>query len=158
MNGTRTSRKMQSNLTAIFQPYPWQIAPLNDKSPVLLLTGSQNGGKSQCAAEKMHAYMLKYPGACGIASRKARQWCKGSVRMMLEHAIGEDKRVQSFDDRIDYYNGSKIYYGGMLDKKQREAIRSIRGNKGEPDIFWMEEANAFTRQDYEEADSRTRGH
>ena len=146
------------NLTAIFQPYPWQIAPLNDKSPVLLLTGSQNGGKSQCAAEKMHAFMLKYPGACGIASRKAREWCKGSVRMMLEHAIGDDKRIQSFDDRIDYYNGSKIYYGGMLDKKQREAIRSIRGNKGEPDIFWMEEANAYTRQDYEEADSRTRGH
>ena len=136
--GIRKSRKMQNNLTAVFTPYPWQHAPLNDKSPILLLTGSQNGGKSQCAAEKMHAFMLKYPGACGIASRKARQWCQGSVRMMLEHAIGEDRRVQSLDDRIDYYNGYKIYYGGMLDKKQREAIRSIRGNKGEPDIFWME--------------------
>lgn len=145
-------------LTAVFTPYPWQLAPLNDKSPVLLLTGSQNGGKSQCAAEKMHAFMLKYPGACGIASRKAREWCKGSVRMMLEYAIGDDRRVQSLDDRIDYYNGSKIYYGGMFDEKQRQAIRSIRGKSGEPDIFWMEEANAYSRLDYEEADSRTRGH
>lgn len=145
------------NPTAVFSPFPWQVAPWRDKSPVLLLTGSAGGGKSNVAAEKMHGFMLAYPGACGIASRKAREWCAGSVRMMLENAIGNDPRVRVYDDRIDYYNDSRIYFAGMLDNKQREAMRSKRGRKGDPDIVWMEEANAFSRSDFDEFGGRLRG-
>lgn len=148
---------IQTVETAIFEPFPWQIAPWRDKSPTLLLTGSAGGGKSNLAAEKLHGFMLAYPGACGIAARKAREWCAGSVRMMLEMAIGDDSRVQVFDDRIDYANESRIYFAGMLDRKQREAMRSKRGKKGDPDIIWMEEANAFSRNDYDELSGRLRG-
>jgi hypothetical protein len=30
----------------VFQPDSWQIAPLNSKAPILLLTGSAGGGKA----------------------------------------------------------------------------------------------------------------
>jgi PBSX family phage terminase large subunit len=152
--GTKTKK---SKYTSVFTPLPWQVAPWRDKSPALLLTGSAGGGKSDLAAEKMHAFMMKYPGACGLAIRKAREWCSGSVRMALEKAIGSDKGVQSLDDRIDYQNGSRIYYAGMFDKKQQEAMRSKKGRNGDPDIAWMEEANAFSRDDYDEVNGRLRG-
>lgn len=148
---------LAENLTAVFTPFPWQFAPLDDKAPTLLLTGSAGGGKSNLAAEKLHAFMLKYPGSCGLALRKAREWCKGSVKVMLETVIGEDPRVHVFDDRIYYDNGSVIYFGGLKDKDQREALRSKRGKHGDPDIAWMEEANAFTRQDFDEVSGRLRG-
>lgn len=144
-------------LIAVFEPFSWQVSPWRDKSPVLLLTGSAGGGKSNLAAEKLHGYMLAYPGACGLALRKAREWCKGSVKVMLETAIGDDSRVRVLDDHIDYDNGSVIYFGGLKDKDQREALRSKRGSKGDPDIAWMEEANAFTRQDFDEVSGRLRG-
>ncbi len=145
------------SLTAVFDPFSWQVAPWRDTSPTLLLTGSAGGGKSNVAAEKLHGFMLAYPGACGIAARKAREWCAGSVRMMLESAIGSDPRVHIYDDRIDYDNESRIYFAGMLDTKQREAMRSKRGKKGDPDIIWMEEANAFSRSDFDEFGGRLRG-
>lgn len=145
------------NKTAVFTAFPWQVMPWRDKSPVLLLTGSAGGGKSNLAAEKLHGFMLAYPGACGLALRKAREWCKGSVRMMLEAVIGNDPHVHVQDDKVDYDNGSVIYFGGLKDKDQREALRSKRGKYGDPDIAWMEEANAFTRQDFDEVSGRLRG-
>jgi PBSX family phage terminase large subunit len=144
-------------IIAVFMPFPWQVAPWRDKSPVMLLTGSAGGGKSNVAAEKLHGFMLAYPGACGLALRKAREWCKGSVRMMLETVIGDDPRVHVQDDKVEYDNGSVIYFGGLKDKDQREALRSKRGKFGDPDIAWMEEANAFTRQDFDEVSGRLRG-
>lgn len=141
----------------MFIPLEWQVKPWNDKSLSILLTGSAGGGKTDLAAEKIHGFMQRYPGACALVGRKAREWCAGSVRMALEKAIGDDKRVQSFDDRIDYWNGSRIYYFGMFDKKQQEAMRSKKGRNGDPDIAWMEEANAFTREDYDEIAGRLRG-
>jgi phage terminase large subunit len=148
---------LTENLTAVFTPFPWQIAPWRDKSPVLLLTGSAGGGKSNLAAEKIHGFMLAYPNACGLALRKAREWCKGSMGAMLSSVIGDDPKVHVYDDRIDYNNGSVIYFGGLKDKDQREALRSKRGKHGDPDIAWLEEANAFTRQDFDEVNGRLRG-
>lgn len=146
-----------NNVNALWKPLDWQIEPWRDKSPTLLLTGAAGGGKSDLAAEKVHAFMMKYPGSCGIVSRKAREWCAGSVRMALEKAIGNDSRVRSLDDRVEYWNESRIYYVGMYDKKQQEAMRSKKGKNGDPDIAWMEEANAFSRDDFDEINGRLRG-
>jgi len=150
------SRK--SNALAPFAPLPWQIAPLNDKGPVLLMTGSAGGGKSRVAAEKVHAYCLTYPGAAGLILRKAREWNSRSILPFVQQTvIGSDSRVKfnKSEGTFYYTNGSVIYSGGMLDDKQREAVRSIGGSGG-LDIAWMEEANAFTRNDYEEVLGRIR--
>ena len=148
------------NRLAPYAPLNWQFAPLMDKSLVMLMTGSGGGGKSRCACEKLHAYLLKYPGSTGLMLRKAREWATRSiVPMMWETVMGGERSGVNFN-RSDYIftypNGSVLYAGGMKDDSQREAIRSI-GQKGALDIIWMEEANAFTEQDYQEVLVRLRG-
>ena len=141
-----------------WEPLPWQIEPWRDKSPVLLLTGSAGGGKSRLAAEKIHGYCMKYPGATWLMLRKARQWCARSIVAFYDQTvIGESDSVRfnKTEGAFYYNNGSVVYSGGMLDDKQRESVRSIGGDGG-LDGVWMEEANAFSRQDFEEGLARIR--
>lgn len=148
----------KSDVIAPYQPLVWQIEPLNDKSSTLLLTGSAGGGKSRCAAEKINAYCWTYPNSTWLIMRKAREWAgKSIVPFMWQTVIGRDKRVKyNKSEGVFYYpNGSVIYSGGMMDDKQRESVRSIGGDGG-LDGAWFEEANAFTRNDYEEIIGRVR--
>lgn len=143
---------------ATYNPLPWQIQPWHDKAAVLLLTGSAGGGKSRLAAEKIHGYCLKYPGATALIMRKAREWAGRSiVPFYNQTVVGSDPRVRynKSEGAFHYANGSTVYSGGMLDDKQRESVRSI-GGAGGLDIAWFEEANAFSRQDFEEIIGRIR--
>jgi phage terminase large subunit len=144
----------------VYTLLPWQIDPWKDKSPTLLLTGAAGGGKSRLAAEKVNTYLEKYPGAVGLVLRKAREYCNKSVVPFLRHTIiGQGVTYVEFkksDGLFQYANGSVLYVGGMKDQGQREAIRSI-GQEGALDIAWLEEANAFTIDDYEEILPRMRG-
>ncbi len=139
---------------------PWQVDPWKDKAPTLLLTGAAGGGKSRLAAEKVNYYLHKYNGATGLVLRKAREYCNKSVVPFLRYSvIGKDAQYVEFkksDGLFQYKNGSVLYIGGMKDQGQREAIRSI-GQGGALDIAWLEEANAFTIEDYEEVLPRMRG-
>ena len=66
INGTTTTTM------DTWTPLPWQIAPWEGSSPVVLLTGAGRG-KSRLAAEKAARACLKYPGATGLMMRKMRQ-------------------------------------------------------------------------------------
>lgn len=148
----------KSNILAPYEPLPWQVDPLNDKSTTLLLTGSAGGGKSRCAAEKVNAYCWTYPNSTWLILRKAKEWTgKSIVPFMWKTVMGMDKRIRynKTEDAFYYPNGSVIYSGGMMDDKQRESVRSIGGDGG-LDGAWFEEANAFTRNDYEEIIGRVR--
>ena len=143
---------------AIFNPLTWQVKPWRDKSSVMLLTGSAGGGKSRLAAEKIHGYCMKYPGATWLMLRKAREWTGRSiVPFYAQTVVGRDPKVRfnKSEGAFYYDNGSVVYSGGMMDDKQRESVRSI-GGAGGLDGAWFEEANAFTRQDYEEIIGRVR--
>lgn len=145
--------------TARYDPLPWQYKPLRDKSKILLLTGSAGGGKSRCAGEKMVAYCVKYPGAMALMVRKTRESMTNSTVLFVERTVLQDARgVRHFPskNRFEFVNGSILAYGGMADEKQREQIRSI-GQDGSLDIVWMEEANKFFEEDYQEVVTRLRG-
>lgn len=143
-----------------FKPLPWQRPPWRDyESPVMLLTGAAGGGKSRIAAEKLHGYLLRYPGATGLVLRKTRQSMKVSTLLFLQkQIIGDDPRVTHVGDSnlFRYSNGSVLIYSGMKDANQREWIRSI-GQDGGVDIAWMEEATQFEEQDFNELLARMRG-
>lgn len=135
------------------------MAPWRDKSPILLLTGSAGGGKSRLAAEKVHGFLKKYPGATGLMLRKNRNSMTNSTVAFMERTvIGADPAVRHISTkyRFEYQNGAVLTYGGMADDEQREQIRSI-GHTGGIDIIWMEEANRFTEDDFNEALGRLRG-
>lgn len=152
----RTSSKARA--VATFQPLPWQYAPWRDKSAVLLLTGAAGGGKSKLAAEKINAYMLKYPGARGLLIRKAREFATKSMVPALKAAIGSPEIAQyrKADLTFEYANGSRVYVAGVKDEDQREALRSI-GEQGGVDVCWIEEANALTYEAFQEIRARMRG-
>lgn len=148
----------KSKVIAPYQPLPWQIPAFQCKDQAMLLTGSAGGGKSKVAAEKIHAYCMKYPRSTWLMLRKAREWAGRSiVPFMWNSVMGQDPNIKynKTDGSFNYKNGSMIYSGGMMDDKQRESVRSIGGDGG-LDGAWFEEANAFTRQDYEEIIGRVR--
>ena len=143
---------------ARFVPLPWQVAPWRDQSTVMLLTGSAGGGKSSLAAEKIHGYCLRYPGAVAICLRKAREYASKSVVYALKRAMGpeSEKMWRASEMMFHYANGSRIFIAGMKDEGQRQALRSINGD-GSADIIWGEEANALTEDDHNELLARLRG-
>lgn len=148
------------NVIAPYKPLPWQLAPLYDTFRVVLLTGAAGGGKSRCAAEKGHAFNLKYPGSTGLMVRKTRDAAnKSCVPLMWEKVIGGERsgiRFNRSEHIFHYPNGSTTYTGGMNDESQREAIRSI-GSEGGLDWIWVEEANKLTEKDFNELVARLRG-
>jgi len=112
-----------------------------------------------CAAQKMDAYLRKYPDAMGVMLRKKRQSMTNSTVLMFERTVVQgDPFIRHFSSklRFEYANGSILAYGGMADEEQKEAIRSI-GQAGSIDIAWMEEATRFLESDYNEILGRMRG-
>lgn len=142
-----------------YHPLPWQEKPYEDQSKILLLTGSAGGGKSRVAAEKIHRNMLRYPGATGLVVRKAREFVtKSAVQLLHRKVMVDDHRVKinKSSSYFEYTNGSLLFWGGLKDDNQREAIRSM-GQDGAFDFIWVEEANALSERDYLELLSRLRG-
>lgn len=143
----------------LFAPLDWQIEPWGDVSPVILFTGSAGGGKSRLAAEKINGFCLKYPHAMAVMLRKTRESMTNSTVLFMEREIIARQlgiRHYPSKNRFEYSNGSILAYGGMKNEEQREQIRSI-GQKGGVDILWLEEANKFTEDDFNEVRARMRG-
>jgi terminase large subunit-like protein len=154
-----TTKKAKTRVIAPFDALGWQAAPWRDRSGVLLLTGSAGGGKSRLAAEKLHGYCLKYPGASALLVRKARVSITNSTAELLRRVvIGDDPRVVHVPSksRFEYRNGSTLLYTGLDDEGQRQRLRSI-GTQGGIDIAWMEEATEFEEDDYNAVLARLRG-
>jgi len=143
----------------VYRPFPWQVEAWRDKSRVVLLTGAAGGGKSRIAAEKIHAFNLKYPGATTIVGRKDKTSASKSVVPFLQHTVMGGTNWGNFhksDGLFEYKNGSQMWVVGLRDESQREALRSI-GKDGAVDLAWFEEANKLTEDDDNEIVGRMRG-
>ena len=91
--------------------------------------------------------------------RKAREYTGKSIVLFMERTvIGRDPRVALIksESLFRYNNGSMLFWGGDVMMTKREALRSI-GQDGSLDFVWIEEANAFSRQDIDELLARMRG-
>jgi phage terminase large subunit len=144
---------------APFEPLAWQIEPWRDRSPVVLLTGSAGGGKSRVAAEKLHGFCLRYPGAFALVLRKVKaSHGQGTSLFFQREVVGDDPRVEYMPSksRFEYANGSILALAGLEDEKQRMRLRSI-GTRGGVDIAWMEEATEFEEDDFNALLARMRG-
>lgn len=159
LTATAQTSRSKPRIIAPFSPLAWQVAPWRDTSRTILLTGSAGGGKSRLAAEKLHGYCLRYPGATALALRKVKVSMGGGLVLLMERRIiGDDPHVHHYPSksRFEYANGSILAYGGLEDEEQRKRLRSI-GQDGAVDICWMEEAVEFVREDYQEVLARLRG-
>lgn len=143
-----------------FKPLDWQKDLWADRSLILLAAGTAGSGKSRVIGEKIVALCSKYPQSTGLILRKTRESLRSSVVDMLKTVvIGSGNphiTWKSSDFRFVFDNGSVIQGGGMKNSEQRESIRSI-GLTGGLDWVFMEEAIAFSEQDYLELLPRMRG-
>lgn len=125
----------------------------------MLLTGSAGGGKSTLAAEKLVGYCLCYPAAMALMVRKTRESMTNSTVLFMDRTVLQgvtNVRHYPSKNRFEFGNGSILAYGGMKNEEQREQIRSM-GQQGGVDIAWMEEANKFLEDDFQEVLARMRG-
>ncbi len=143
----------------------WQTAAFLDKSDILLFSGKPGGGKSHLAANKVHAFLLRYPGATWVASRKVREdMDQSTIPMFLHEIINIEQeprcRFHARADRVIYEHPhgriSELYFKGMNSPKQREAWKSL-GMKGDIDGAFLEEANEYEEEDFNWVTMRTRG-
>lgn len=141
-------------------PVPVKCIQVEHSSGEFLITSDRIvTHNSRLAAEKVHAYLKKYPGTMGLMARKQRQSMTNSTVLFFERTIvGPDPSVKHLPSklRFEYDNGSILAYGGMDGDEQKEQIRSI-GQEGALHIVWMEEANRFTEDDFNEIMARMRG-
>ena len=82
--------------------------------------------------------------------RKYAESLKQRDPRVREHLRAAGVRTRRARADSEYPNGSVIVYGGMKDEKQRQKLRSIGNLTSGADIALMEEANAFTSDDYDE--------
>lgn len=95
----------------------------------------------------------------GLMLRKQRQSMTNSTVLFFErNVVGHDPSVKHFPSkfRFEYENGSILAYGGMDGDEQKEQIRSI-GQDGTLHFAWLEEANRFSEDDFNEILARMRG-
>lgn len=161
INGIFIFREYQTLLDIkAVESVPVRCIQVAHKSGLFLVTRSQIvTHNSRIAAEKMHLYLKKYPGSMGLMVRKQRNSMVNSTVLFMERTIiGNDPTVQHFPskNRFEYANGSILAYGGMDGEEQKQQIRSI-GQAGSLHIAWMEEANAFQEDDFNELLARMRG-
>ena len=160
MQTPTTGQKNKPVIVAPFRPLPWQIPAWRDTSRVLLLEGPSGGGKSRLAAEKIHGYMLKYPGSTGIAGRRDQVSAKRSVVQLLKNTVQGGRSgwgtYYKQEGLFQYNNGSQLWIVGVMNEQQRENLRSI-GQDGKVDIAWFEEANKISEEVHNELLVRLRG-
>lgn len=152
--------------TTVIKPEPWQIAALNDTSPVMLLTGSAGGGKSFCTYAKCISFAMHYPGANVLLLRKELDDCTRSVIPTIDDKIF--KPLLSMRGKPGYVNKnvkdrcyklgnmSRIWWSGTRTEQDRKAIRSM-GAGGSLDLILMEEGIEFEEADFDELITRLRG-
>lgn len=141
-----------------YQPYGTAIDAFKFKGPELLYAGPAGTGKSKCLLEKLHAVMLKYPGARGLIVRKTLASLGSTALVTFEEHVAKEHlasgEVKWFGGSAKeaacyrYKNGSRIVVGGM--------DKSMKIMSSEYDIVYAQESTELTEEDWEAITTRLR--
>ena len=141
-----------------YQPYGTAIEAFKHKGPELLYAGPAGTGKSKCLLEKLHAMMLKYPGARGLIVRKTLASLGSTALVTYEEHVAKEHlangEVKWFGGSpkeaacYKYKNGSVIVVGGM--------DKSMKIMSSEYDVCYAQEATELLEEDWEAITTRLR--
>lgn len=141
-----------------YQPYGTAIEAFRFKGPELLYAGPAGTGKSKCLLEKLHAMMLKYPGARGLIVRKTLASLGSTALVTFEEHVAKEHiangEVKWFGGSpkeaacYKYKNGSRIVVGGM--------DKSMKIMSSEYDVCYAQEATELLEADWEAITTRLR--
>lgn len=141
-----------------YQPFGTAIEAFRFKGPELLYAGPAGTGKSKCLLEKLHAMMLKYPGARGLIVRKTLASLGSTALVTYEEHVAKEHiangEVKWFGGSpkeaacYKYKNGSVIVVGGM--------DKSMKIMSSEYDVCYAQEATELLEEDWEAITTRLR--
>ncbi len=141
-----------------YQPYGTAVEAFRFKGPELLYAGPAGTGKSKCLLEKLHAMMLKYPGARGLIVRKTLASLGSTALVTYEEHVAKEHlangEVKWFGGSpkeaacYRYKNGSRIVVGGM--------DKSMKIMSSEYDVCYAQEATELLEEDWEAITTRLR--
>lgn len=141
-----------------YQPFGTAIEAFRFKGPELLYAGPAGTGKSKCLLEKLHAMMLKYPGARGLIVRKTLASLGSTALVTYEEHVAKEHiangEVKWFGGSpkeaacYKYKNGSVIVVGGM--------DKSMKIMSSEYDVCYAQEATELLEADWEAITTRLR--
>lgn len=132
---------------------------LGNKNRYLICYGGAGSGKSVFIAQKFLARMIvgmsKGLNHNFLCLRKTMPAAKKSVLPLFEHICNEWDlrhivRLNKTDSIFHFRNGSKIHVAGLDDPEKIKSIFNVTS-------IWLEEANEFTYDDFEQLDLRMRG-
>ena len=123
-----------------------------------LYGGAMGGGKSRTLCEDIHRLMVKYPTNRGYIGRKHFNDFKLTTYLILiEKTLAEyienELVVENKQDKyFQYWNGSKLYYGGLVSSgKQDEKLFSA-----EFGVIAIDEAFELTEKEFMKLGTRLR--
>lgn len=141
-----------------YQPFGTAVDAFRFKGPELLYAGPAGTGKSKCLLEKLHAMMLKYPGARGLIVRKTLASLGSTALVTYEQHVAKEHlaagEVKWFGGSpkeaacYKYKNGSVIVVGGM--------DKSMKIMSSEYDVCYAQEATELLEEDWEAITTRLR--
>lgn len=141
-----------------YQPFGTAIEAFKHKGPELLYAGPAGTGKSKCLLEKLHAMMLKYPGARGLIVRKTLASLGSTALVTYEQHVAKEHlasgEVKWFGGSpkeaacYKYKNGSVIVVGGM--------DKAMKIMSSEYDVCYAQEATELLESDWEAITTRLR--
>jgi PBSX family phage terminase large subunit len=162
-DAVRAERRRQARLLPQgphhrYQPFGTAIDAFRHKGPELLYAGPAGTGKSKCLLEKLHAVMLKYPGARGLIVRKTLASLGSTALVTFEEHVAKEHlangEVKWFGGSAKeaacyrYGNGSRVVVGGM--------DKSMKIMSSEYDIVYAQESTELTEEDWEAITTRLR--
>ena len=136
-----------------YMPYGAVVSLWGSRVPEVLIPGPAGTGKSRGVLEKVHLFLMNYPGARGLIVRKTRASMTESVLVTFESHVAtagctitnQQRRTRT---AYEYVNGSTLVVGGM-DNPDR--LMST-----EYDIIAVFEATELTEDDWEKLTTRLR--
>ncbi|QMP84383.1 terminase large subunit [Streptomyces phage Dagobah] len=163
-NAERAEKRRQAALARSnaprhrYQPFGTAVDAFRFKGPELLYAGPAGTGKSKCLLEKMHAVMLKYPGARGLIVRKTLASLGSTALVTYEEHVAKE-HIQNGEVRwyggsakeaacYKYANGSRLVVGGM--------DKAMKIMSSEYDVVYAQEATELTEEDWEAITTRLR--
>lgn len=117
---------------------------------IIVFFGGRGGGKTEGIARLFLCVAYQFEGITLFCARETQDEFCATLMLVFKSIVRNDPQFQwlkeyctFYRDRIEFYNGSTIFFIGLSEKTQ-DKIKGIKAN-----FFWFDEAHALSKDTYE---------
>lgn len=153
---------LTEDIIETYEPLPKQIEFHKCSTRNKLYGGAMGGGKTRTLCEDINALMIEFPGNRGLILRKVYADFKSTTYLCLIEKVLVDFlekgliKENKADKVFHYWNGSKLFYGGLVSDGAESANERKKYFSGEYGVIAIDEAREVTEKEFEELSTRLR--